>query len=298
MKKVSIIIATYNRKKFLKTAIKSALMQTYQNIEIIVVDDNSDYDIEKELFEYKDKIKLIKNKKNLGCDASYNIGIKASNGEYITILDDDDIFHPTKIERQMKIFQKNPKLGLVYCPIGVKIGKKIVYRPPKEKNNYWNRLAFKNDIGISPLIRKDVFEKSGFFDESLVYHGDRDMWYRIGKKFEFGFDKEPCYIVYNKNINRMSSEVKQIIRGKEQLYEKHKKNFKNKRKYYSDFYYELAYEYLSHGLKTKFFKNMIKAISLSLKKITGFFIVPYKLLRITYKSKKIDEKIINILIIN
>ena len=284
MKKVSIIIPTFNRKKFIKTAIKSAIMQTYPNTEIIVVDDNSNYDISKEINEFKNKIILIKNKKNLGCAATLNIGIKASSGDYITILDDDDIFHPKKIERQMNIFYKNPNIGLVYCPIGIKRNNKIVYKPPKSEKNKWIRLAYQNDIGITPLIKRECFEKCGYFDVEFKYHEDRELWYRIGKKYKFAFNKEPSYIIYNLKINRMSSQINNIYSGKKLLYEKYKKDFENKNRYYSDFHYEIAYEYLNFGYLKEFFNHFKKSVKLNPYKLKEFFKIPGKM--INYSSVK------------
>ena len=107
MEKISIIIPTHNRKKLVRTAVKSALMQTYPKTEIIVVDDNSDYEISEVLKDFKGRITIIKNKRNIGPLATLNRGIKESNGDYITILCDDDIFHPKKIERQINIFNKD-----------------------------------------------------------------------------------------------------------------------------------------------------------------------------------------------
>ena len=92
MDKVSIIIPTYNRKLFVTTAVKSAVLQTYPEKEILVVDDHSSYDIAVVLQDFKEDIVLIRNKKNMGYAATYNIGIQASSGEYVTLLNDDDVF--------------------------------------------------------------------------------------------------------------------------------------------------------------------------------------------------------------
>ena len=205
MEKISIIIPTYNRKKLVRTAVKSALMQTYPKTEIIVVDDNSDYEISEVLKDFKGRITIIKNERNIGPLATLNRGIKESKGDYITILNDDDIFHPKKIERQINIFNKKKNIGLVYCPEARKTGNNFIYKPLRNEKNYWIRLSHQNPIVMTPLIKKECFTICGVFDTTVGYHGDRDLWYRIGKKFKFDFDKNPSYIVHNPNITRLSS---------------------------------------------------------------------------------------------
>lgn len=123
-KLVSVVIPSYSRNETLKRAIDSVLTQTHQNVEIIVVDDNPQ---ESEwrastaaiMSEYKDneKVVYIQNEKNMGGGAARNVGIRASKGEYIAFLDDDDVYMPTKIEKSLEVFEnsKDEKLALVYC---------------------------------------------------------------------------------------------------------------------------------------------------------------------------------------
>ena len=116
------------------------------------------------------------------------------------------------------------------------------------------------------------------------------MWYRIGKEYKFGYVTEPSYIVYNSNIPRMSSQLKQITKGKKVLFEKHKLDFSDQSKYLSDLYYELAYESLSYCLKVSFLRNLIKSIKLNVKKVQGIFKIPMHLLQVGYKQKLIDNE--------
>ena len=121
---VSVVIPTYSRNETLTRAIDSVLDQSYQNLDIIVVDDNpadSDWRIstEKLMEQYKDnnKVRYLKNEKNLGGSGARNEGIKASKGEYIAFLDDDDVYFKEKIEKQLEVFlnSDNEKLALVFC---------------------------------------------------------------------------------------------------------------------------------------------------------------------------------------
>lgn len=120
---ISVVIPTYSRNDTLKRAIGSVLCQTHENFEIIVVDDNpkdSEWrkSTEKIMSEYKDpRVRYIQNEKNMGGGLTRNEGIKASKGEYVAFLDDDDEYLPERLEKQLKVFEdsNNEKLALVYC---------------------------------------------------------------------------------------------------------------------------------------------------------------------------------------
>ena len=118
---VSIIIPTYKRSDTLERAIKSALGQTYKNIEIIVVDDNAEFPEYREknkmlIQQFKDII-FIENAKNLGGGLSRNEGLKKAKGKFIAFLDDDDEFLPDKVEKQYKYYQNlnDEKCAMIYC---------------------------------------------------------------------------------------------------------------------------------------------------------------------------------------
>jgi len=118
---VSIVISTHHRSDKIEKAIKSALAQTYDNYEIIVVDDNSDDLSEREKTKKIVKkygcVRLIQNEKNLGGGPTRNVGIKAARGELISFLDDDDQYLPDRLKKLYDIYEKhkNKKVGLVYC---------------------------------------------------------------------------------------------------------------------------------------------------------------------------------------
>lgn len=121
---VSVVIPTYKRSDMLINAIESAKNQTYKNIEIIIVDDNdkdSEYrkETKSKLEKYieSNEIRYIENEKNIGGSLTRNKGVKEARGKYIAFLDDDDVFMPTKIEKQVKLIEDNINkgVGLVYC---------------------------------------------------------------------------------------------------------------------------------------------------------------------------------------
>ena len=107
---ISIIITTYKRKESFEKALRSAMLQTYENIEIIVVDDNADQlEYRKwvsNLMENFPHITYIKNNKNLGGALARNEGIKKAHGEFIAFLDDDDVYTKDKISKQYECYKK------------------------------------------------------------------------------------------------------------------------------------------------------------------------------------------------
>lgn len=119
---ISVIVTTYGRTDTLARAIRSVLNQTYQNLEIIVVDDNTNKEYSNQvsniILGLSDKrLHLIHNEKNLGGALSRNVGIQNASSKYIAFLDDDDEYLPEKVEKQYNLFCKknDPLLGLVYC---------------------------------------------------------------------------------------------------------------------------------------------------------------------------------------
>jgi glycosyltransferase involved in cell wall biosynthesis len=126
---VSVVIPTYYRNDWLSKAIKSVFEQTYEPTDIIVVDDSGEGYAES-VAEGHD-VTYIAHDENLGGNPARNTGIEASEGEYIQLLDDDDRMEPTKIEKQVALFESNPSTGVVYCGLQQENGT-LVY--PDERN--------------------------------------------------------------------------------------------------------------------------------------------------------------------
>ncbi|GAH83893.1 unnamed protein product, partial [marine sediment metagenome] len=118
---VSVIIPTYNRADMVGRAIQSVINQTYQDFEIIIIDDASTdntREVAREFQEREKRIKYFKHEINKGGGAARNTGIKNSKGEYIAFLDSDDEWYPEKLEKQIEIFNKNDEnLGVVYSGV-------------------------------------------------------------------------------------------------------------------------------------------------------------------------------------
>src|SRR5438067_9202421 len=192
MPKASVIIPTYNRAEFLRLAIISILNQTFQNFEIIVIDDAAQDYTREVVNSLSDKrIRYIRHEENKGVSAARNTGVANSKGGYIAFLDDDDEWFPEKLQKQFDLLEAcPPTTGVVYTGILVveESSRKILAKHfPKRRGNVFEEILTQNRIAQTStfFLRKECFEKAGLFDESLDFGEDHDMWLRISKEFQF-----------------------------------------------------------------------------------------------------------------
>ena len=198
---VSVVIITYKRPlHILKRAVKSAVSQTHTALQIIVVNDypedfNSNQAIHEMLHTFEDnRIEYIVHEKNMGACKARNTGILCAKGDYVALLDDDDEWLPEKIEKQLAGFTSE-SIGMVYSPfynITDNLPGKLAVRGTKS-GKLTEDLLWTNCIGGSsmPLMRREVFDVCGLFDERLLSSQDYDMWLRISQKFEIACVNEP-----------------------------------------------------------------------------------------------------------
>lgn len=203
---VSIIIPVYNGANYMREAIDSALAQTYQNIEVIVVNDGStdDGETERLALSYGDKIRYF-HKENGGVSTALNFGIKNMRGDYFSWLSHDDKYTEEKVEKQIEALSRYANPDLVALCADRQInkksefigGEKIIkdfseYTVTDSKDALHWILKHGYFSGCSFLLPKSVFEKCGMFDEALRYSQDFLMWVKI---FLAGYG-----LVYTKHI--------------------------------------------------------------------------------------------------
>lgn len=175
-KLVSVIITTFKRNELLPRAIDSVLAQTYPYVEVIVVDDNdSDTSYRKatehlmeELYGGKSNVKYVKMPKNSGACTARNRGVDEAQGVFINFLDDDDVFFPEKIEKQVEIFERQPELSVVgcYAEIVDENGNIKGYEQSQISGDVFFRQLCQNITTTSlSLIRKNVYVQSGGFEQ-------------------------------------------------------------------------------------------------------------------------------------
>ena len=231
---VSVVIPTHDRDNLLPRAIRSALNQTYSNIEIIVVSDGSTDNtdsIMKKIVSEESRVRYISYYPGKGGNYARNTGIKAAKGDYVAFLDDDDEWHPDKIQKQIDIVAADSSIGLVCCGINsITEGVDYVteYIPPAEYDSS-KLILKKNCIGSTTtvMVQKDIFNKSGLFDEELGALQDYDLWIRICRYTHVGVVKEPCVEYYNyKSSNQVSQFTDKYEKAVKRITAKYRKSVK------------------------------------------------------------------------
>ncbi|MBD3201963.1 MAG: glycosyltransferase [Candidatus Lokiarchaeota archaeon] len=225
---VSIIIPSYNRPHLLQRAIKSVLKQTYSNLEIIVIDDNSDKDLFCIIDQFKDeRIIYYRNKENKGAPYSRNRGIGVSKGNYINLLDDDDILLPQKIEVQLEKFQKShiENLGVVVCDVEYRRKDINEIKQNHCKGNIYEKLLRSYAIyGIHSMLIKRKYIVS--FDTNLKSNQEYDLTIRLAKRCNFDFVPQTLARVFYSS-NQISFNFPKKIKGTKYLFNKYRREFLN-----------------------------------------------------------------------
>lgn len=201
--KISVIIPTYNRESTIKASIESVLGQTYDNIEVIVVDDGSTDNTEKVVKSIKDKrLKYIKQKKNAGACMARNIGIEKATGTYISFQDSDDIYYKNKLEKQFQNMQKENS-DFDFCKLTIHDGSIKIMIPTKEQiesikeDKIIEELCHGNFISTQAILVKTSKIKETNFDISLPRLQDYDLCLRIIPKCKVSFTNANLVNLYS-----------------------------------------------------------------------------------------------------
>jgi glycosyltransferase involved in cell wall biosynthesis len=223
--KVSVVITTYNRGYIVGDAVESVLKQSYANLEILVVDDGSSDNTQEVVERFKsDKIRYIRHDRNRGCSAAYNTGISAATGNLIGILDSDDIWKPDYLEKLVDLLVRHPEVDLVFSDISIQDGptfipstsalmksfSRLLQTSPKASEYIFSSrqmyVCLLEEVPIKPsavVVRRETFEKTGFFDEApssaaegtpLVPFTDWELFLRFSHFARFGYIDSPLAI--------------------------------------------------------------------------------------------------------
>ena len=205
--KISVIIPTFNRKKTLGRAIRSVLDQTLSPLEILIIDDGSNDGTEEWVKERFKKIKYIY-QNNHGVSSARNIGIENAYGDWVAFLDSDDEWLPNKLYEQVKAIDSNPGMQFFHTnEIWIRNGVRV---NQMKKHKKYGGYIFEKCLDIcrvspsSVLIKKEVFDNIGFFDESLKVCEDYDLWLRITSKYQVIFLDVPLIYKYGGHADQLS----------------------------------------------------------------------------------------------
>lgn len=196
--RISVIIPTYNRASSVNKAIESVLVQSYQDYEIIVVDDGSTDETRDILKPFRERIRYIY-QENKGVSAARNTGIQKAKGEWIAFLDSDDEWLSNKLEMQMKHVQEHPKMCLHVANL-------LLTDFHEVEKDFFSRKGFDKAVGkfllidrpliymlrynfalpSSVIAKKSALINAGLFDEELSLHEDTDLFYRVSLEGQWG----------------------------------------------------------------------------------------------------------------
>lgn len=246
---VSVVIPTYNRAYLLGRAIRSVLDQTYQDFELIVVDDGSSDNTGEVVATFADpRIHYLRHEKNRGAAAARNAGIEASRGDYVAFLDSDCEWLPEKLQKQIEVFgEVSSRVGVVYTDLW-SIG-------TDGKRKYWHSSRIMPEDGIvyehligdrltgismpSVVIRRECFTKVGMLDEEFPRLIDRDLYIRLSKHFYFYHIAEPLLNHYGPG-KAISSDDRLLIKAQSLMLEKYYHDIAKNRKSLARYQYVIG----------------------------------------------------------
>lgn len=181
---ISIIVPAYNAESHIKEAIESVLNQTYENLEIIVVDDGSSDKTSEIIKSIQDPRVVYFYQGNQGQSAARNTGIKATKGKYVAFLDSDDLFLPEKLEEQIGFLESHPDCEVCYCKIYHFYNKeteKLFYNPIESHSGFiFDKLLERNFINpLSVVLRKEILTKYGGFKNDWRRCDEQYLWLKL-----------------------------------------------------------------------------------------------------------------------
>lgn len=207
MPSISVIIPTYNRAQLVVRAVDSVLAQTCEDFELIVIDDGSTDDTAAVLEPYRDRLCLIA-QNHAGVSAARNHGLSLAKGELIAFLDSDDYWLSEKLAVQSRFFSKNPKALIcqteeTWFRHGRRVNPGIKHRKPSGEA-FYRSLALCLISPSAVMMRRELFEIVGIFDESLPACEDYELWLRVTARFPVHLLNRPLVVKHGGHEDQLS----------------------------------------------------------------------------------------------
>jgi glycosyltransferase involved in cell wall biosynthesis len=278
--RVSIVCPTFNgaTRGFLRETIESALNQTFKGYELIIVDDGSS-DSTKEVCEpfLEDSRVHYIFQANTGPASARNTGIRASTGEFVCFLDDDDIWKAEKLQRQLEYIDAQLRnfnnWGMVFAWVElIDAHSNIIgYRGHRQTGWIYKDLFFANIISAtsSVLVKREALDRVGYFDEKCTPCEDWDLWLRIAKNYLI-FPVQEYLVQHREHQQRLSASSEQAFLSENVVLKKALSTAPpeiNPRDVYASCYINRGIVYFSHGEYRKFRKMFMKGAKLSPKRV-------------------------------
>ncbi len=276
--KISIVIACYNDHEYIEQAVQSALDQTYENKEIIIVDDGSDQRTKAILKMLEPKIDLLITQENSGPGAARNAGIRIAKGEYILVLDSDDYFDSFFCEKAINIFLSNNNVVLVTCYTRwfEETGRFKIFKP---RGGKITDLLFSNIAMGSSMFMKENWKKVNGYDQQLIKgYEDWEFYIRLHK------DGGETYVIpevlfhYRKKINSRNDVAnKHKYELLEYIYLKHNSLYKDN--------FEIFIKHFLGILKLREIQQLKLAQQLDFR-IGNFILKPFRMIKFFLRVSK------------
>ena len=253
---VSVVLPTYNRAHTVRTAIDSVLAQSYEDFELIVVDDGSTDDTPTVVSDVSDhRVQYLRFPENRGANVARNAGIRAADGQYIAFQDSDDVWRPRKLELQVRTFERAPEdVGVVYTgyyrvsdgdrqygPRGKETLSGDVHEEMLKGNGWFIPTAV-------AAVRQACFDAVGLFDERLQRLQDWEMWLRLSERYEFELVNKP---LLEKPMEQddvsLRSDTEAFIHGMELILSEYREEFRTHPDRLAQHQRQLGYQYLRNG---------------------------------------------------
>jgi len=275
MSEISVILPVFNRQDCVGRAMKSVLEQTFEDFELLVVDDGSTDDTWNRINAVHDgRIRRIRHEINLGVAQAKNTGVKEATSAFLTFQDSDDVSLPNRLmEEYMTLSSFSKDVGMVYCGVYRSEWKsKYLFPVPRissRASSYRHALNYGvyNICSSSCLIRKEVFDKVGSFDSDLDVFVDFEFFIRFAKSFKVHYINKPL-VIYNSSRDSVTKRLVEVKRAKIRIYRKFENDIKADRMILSRHLMEIGHSYCLTGrlrMAGTFFALSVKNYPLNVK---------------------------------
>jgi glycosyltransferase involved in cell wall biosynthesis len=223
---VSVIIPAFNRERVIGKAIKSVLAQTFQDFEIIVVDDGSRDETAKKAIALAcsdPRLRVFGSETNHGAQAARNAGVRAARGKWLSFLDSDDEWLPTSLEMRLRVASvENVEVVHSDCYILRKNMPQELFNVPALRGEVYSQLlGSPGPMFQAMLISANAFREIGGLDETIVAYQEWDTAIRLGKRFRFGYVNAPTFVYDCQGTDTISKDERRAAQGYKQVVRKH-----------------------------------------------------------------------------
>lgn len=217
MPEVSVVIPVHNGAAFVSKAITSVLGQTFRDFDLLVIDDGSTDETASVVNSFDDTRLRYFHQENRGISPTRNVGIKRSSGRWVAFLDCDDFWFPTKLEAQLAVARTRPNAGMIYCSAELRTanGEVLRHYPATVEGRPLDQLLIGNCISgsaSSAMLRRDILDQIGYFDEQLPVCEDWELWLRAARATDFAKVDDPLVCIVNRpgSLGKRADQIRDV----------------------------------------------------------------------------------------